>query len=134
MATLTKFNAFAADRNNGVHDLSSDTIKCALTNTTPSASNTVLANITQITAAGGYAPATVTINSSAQSGGTYTCAFDAFSFAASGADYDAFQWLVFYNDTAASDQLIGYLNIGVAYVLPDGQSYPVAAGTLFTSG
>lgn len=133
MATLVKFNDFAADRNNGVHDLSSDTIKCALSNTAPSASWGQLSEVTQISSTGTYAPATVTINSSAQSGGTYTCSFDAFSWTASGAAFDDFRYLIFYNDTATNDELIGYVDIGTAYTLSDGNTYPVAAGTLFTS-
>jgi hypothetical protein len=54
MATLTFFNSFFADAMNGEHDLASDVLKIALSNTAPSATDTTLANITQIAAANGY--------------------------------------------------------------------------------
>lgn len=132
MSTWTKFSSFTEALAEKVHNLGSDTLKIALTNTAPVASNSVLTDITQITSAGGYAAATVTISSSAQSGGTYTLAANAVTFTASGADFDAFRYLVLYNDTAASDELIAYLDYGVSYVLPDGQPFTVNAGTVLT--
>lgn len=129
---MPKFSSFVEALAEKVHNLGSDTIKCALTNTAPSASNTVLADITQIASAGGYAPATVTVATSAQSGGTYTCAISAFTFTASGADFDDFRYFVFYNDTATSDEPIAYFDYGTSYTLADGQSFTVNAQTLFT--
>lgn len=132
MSTWTKFNSFTEALAEKVHNLGSDTLKIALTNSAPSASNTVLTDITQIAATGGYAAATVTISSSAQSGGTYTLANNAVTWTASGADFAAFRYLVLYNDTAASDELIAYLDYGVSYVLPDGQPFTLSAGTVLT--
>jgi len=132
MSTWTKFNSFTEALAEKVHNLGSDTLKIALTNTAPVASNTVLTDITQITSAGGYAPATVTVTTSAQSGGTYTLAASATTWTASGADFDAFRYLVLYNDTAASDELIAYLDYSVSYVLPDGLPFTLSAGTVLT--
>lgn len=132
MSTWTKFNSFPEALAEKVHNLGADILKIALTNTAPVASNAVLTDIAQITTAGGYAPATVTINSSAQSGGTYTLAAAATTFKAAGAAFDAFRYLVLYNDTATNDELIAYLDYGVSYVLADGQPFTVNAGTVLT--
>jgi len=85
LADWTKFSPFVEALAEGVHNLGSDTLKIALTNTAPAAANSVLADITEISAAGGYAAATVTITGSAQSGGTYTLTHDTVTFSASGA-------------------------------------------------
>lgn len=130
--TWTKFNAFTEDLAEGKHNLGADTLKVALTNTAPSASNTVIGDITQISAAGGYAPATMTINASAQSGGTYTATHDAVTFTASGAAFDEFRYAVVYNDTSATDALIAYYDYGVGYTLADTDSFTFNAGTLLS--
>lgn len=132
MSTWTKFNSLTEALAEKVHNLGSDTLKIALTNSAPAASNSVLTDITQISAAGGYAPATVTISSSAQSGGTYTLAANAVTWTASGAAFDAFRYLVLYNDTATNDELIAYLDYGISYTLPNGQPFTLNAGTVLT--
>jgi hypothetical protein len=131
--TIQIFNSFKEAVAEGVHDLGADTLKVALTNTAPSLSNTQLSNITQIAGTGGYAPATATVSSSAQSGGTYSLVIDAVTFTASGADFAAFRYFVLYNDTAPNDELIGFGDYGVAYTLPNGESFTISAGTWLTN-
>ena len=133
MPTIQIFNSFKEAVAEGVHNLGADTLKVALTNTAPSLSNTQLSNITQIAGTGGYAPATATVTSSAQSGGTYSLVIDAVTFTASGADFAAFRYFVLYNDTATNDELIGFGDYGVAYVLPNGESFTINAGTWLTN-
>lgn len=129
----TFFNSFMEDMPEKVFNLGSDTLKIALTATAPTvATDDELADITQISSAGTYAPVTVTINSSAQSGGTYTLSHDAVVFTASGADFDSARYWVLYDDTATNDELIAYADYGAAYVLPDGQSWTLNAGDIFT--
>lgn len=132
MADWTKFNSFVEALAEKVHDLGSDTLMVALTNTAPLASNTVLTDITQIAATGGYAAATMTINTSAQSGGTYTLAHDAVTFTASGADFDPFRYAVLYNGTATNDELIAWFDYGIAYTVTNGTSFTISAGTVLT--
>lgn len=129
MPTPQVFNSFKEAVAEGAHDLGSDTLNIALTNTAPSLSNTVLANITQISSAGGYAPEAATVTTSSQTGGTYSLALDTVTFTASAADFDAFRYVVLYNDTAANDELICYYDRGASYVLPDGQDFTIQAGT-----
>ena len=133
MPTIQVFNSFKEAVAEKVHNLGSDTLKVALTNTAPSLSNTQLSNITQIAGTGGYAPATATVTSSAQSGGTYSLAIGAVTFTASGADFAPFRYFVLYNDTATNDELIGFGDYGVAYTLPNGQSFTINAGTWLTN-
>ena len=132
MSTWTKFNSFVEKLAEAGHNLGSDTLKIALTNTAPVASNAVIGDITQISSAGGYAPVTVTITSSAQSGGTYTLANDVVTFTATGAAFDQFRYAVLYNDISATDDLIAYYDYGVGYTLADGQSFSFNAGTVLT--
>lgn len=54
MATFNKFNSFVEALAEKTHNLGADTLKVALTNSAPSATNTVLADITQISAGNGY--------------------------------------------------------------------------------
>jgi hypothetical protein len=76
MATInpTMFQCFAEDMPNGVHNLGSDTLKMALSNTAPTAAtDTVWTDITEISAGSGYTSKgeTVSIASSTQTAGVY---------------------------------------------------------------
>lgn len=68
MATFNKINAFVLNLSSKVHNLGSDSLTIALTNSAPVATNTILANITQIsyTNCSARVPA---IASSTQTGG-----------------------------------------------------------------
>lgn len=128
MATWTKFNSFVEALAEKVHNLGSDTLKMALTNTAPSATtNTRLSDITQIGAGNGYTTggATASITSSAQTDGTYKLVLGTVTFSASGGTIGPFRWIVLYNDTAANDELIAYLDYGTAYTIPDGQTFSI---------
>lgn len=129
MPTIQIFNSFKEAVAEKVHNLGADTLKVVLTNSAPSLANTQLSNITQISSAGGYAAATATVSSSSQSGGTYSLVIASVTFTATGADFDAFRYFVLYNDTATNDELIGFGDYGVAYTLPNGQSFTINAGT-----
>ena len=127
------FDAFMEDMPEKVHNLGADTLKIALTNTLPNqATDDELADITQISATGGYAPATVTVSASAQTGGTYSLTHSAVTFTPSGAAFDSARYWVLYNDTATNDELIAYVDHGISYAAPDGQPWTLNAGTIFT--
>lgn len=125
MATVVIFQCFAEDAAEGVHNLASDTLKVALTNTAPSASaDTTLADITQIAAGNGYVTGgvTATVDSSALASGVYTLTLSGVTWTATGGDIAAHRYAVLYNDTAASDNLIAYADYGVSAVIADGNS------------
>jgi hypothetical protein len=127
MASFNKFNAFVADVANKVHNLGSDTLKVMLSNTAPVATNAIKTDITEITAANGYASggAAATLVSSSQSGGLYTLKLNNVTFTASGGSINTFRYAVLYNSTAASGNLIGWYDYGAALTITSGNSFQV---------
>jgi hypothetical protein len=127
MATFNKFNSFVEALAEKVHNLASDTLKAALSNTAPSASNAVLADITQIASGNGYTTggAQATQASSAQTGGVYKLVLNDVTFTASGGSIATFRYVVLYNDTATNDELIGWYDFGTAVNITNGNSYTV---------
>lgn len=132
MTTPVFFNSFKETLPEKVHNLGADTLKFMLTNTAPSLSNTVKTDITEIAAGNGYTAggATITVTSSTQTGGTYSLVIATTTFTAAGGTIGPFRYVVMYNDTATNDELICYLDYGTNYTLPDGQSFPINAGTV----
>jgi hypothetical protein len=126
VASYNKFNSFVEDLAEKVHNLGADTLKVALTNTAPIASNTILANITQVANGNGYTTggSQAAITTSAQSSGTYKLVLVDVTFTATGA-VGPFRYAVLYNDTAASDQLIGWWDYGSSITLANGDTFTV---------
>ena len=127
MAAFNKFNSFVESVAEKTHNLGSDTLKVALTNTAPVATNTVFANITEIAAGNGYsAGGTASAQvSSAQSSGVYKLVLTDVVFTASGGSIGPFRYIVLYNDTAASDELIGYYDYGTNVTVTTGNTFTV---------
>lgn len=126
MATFNKFNSFVEAVAEKVHNLGSDTLKVALTNSAPSASNTVLANITQIANGNGYTTGgtAASITSSSQTSGTYKLVLGDVVFTATGS-MGPFRYAVLYNDTATNDELIGWWDYGSSISLATGETFTV---------
>lgn len=120
MATYTKFNSFVEALAEKTHNLGSDTLKVALTNSAPSASNTVLANITEISYTN-LSSRTLTVSSSAQTSGTYKLVIGDLVLTASGS-VGPFRYVVIYNDTATNDELIAYFDYGSALTMANGET------------
>jgi hypothetical protein len=139
MATLTfvDYDEYSADLHNGVHNLGSDTIKIALTNSAPNvATDSELADITEISAGNGYTAGgeAVTIASSTQTGGTYSLTGSGtVVWTASGGAIADFRYLVLYNDTATNDELIGYYDYGSTLTLNDGDDLTVSVAVTLLS-
>lgn len=128
-SSFTFFHSFKEKIPEKVFDLGSDSLVLALSNTGPTASsNSVLADITQISYTNCSSRA-VTITSSSQSGGTYTLDLADLTLTASGGSVAAFRYLVLYDDTAASDDLIGYWDYGSSLTLADGESLAISLGS-----
>lgn len=129
MATFNKFNQFVEDLAKKVHNLNSDTLKIALTNSAPSAANTIFANITEISAANGYTAGgtTATFSTGAQTSGTYKLVLADVTYTASGGSIGPFRYAVLYNDTPTSpaDPLIGYFDYGTNLTLTNGNTFTV---------
>jgi hypothetical protein len=126
VASYNKFNSFVEDLAEKVHNLGADTLKVALTNTAPIASNTILANLTQVANGNGYTTggSQAAITTSEQTSGTYKLVLVDVVFTATGA-VGPFRYAVLYNDTAASDQLIGWWDYGSSITLAKGDTFTV---------
>lgn len=132
VASFVKFHAFVQDLGRKVHNLNSDTLKIALSNTAPTAStNAVLADITQISGGNGYTTGGTTVASTAysQTGGTGSLTGTDVVFTASGGSMAAARYAVLYNDTSASDSLIGYWDYGSSVTLATGETLTVDFGS-----
>jgi hypothetical protein len=148
MATYNKFQVFVGDLAGKVHDVigttpgtDCDTLKVALTNSAPVNTNTVLANITQISGTNGYTTGGAAVtNSGSASSGTVTLTGSKVTWTASGGTVGPFRYVVLYNDTPTSptDPLIAWWDYGSALTLNDGESFSVkfnnsdTTGTIFT--
>lgn len=129
MATFNKVNVFVEHLAEKVHNLGSDTLKIALTNTAPTTSSATLADITQISSGNGYSSGgtAATISSSAQTSGTYKLVLADVVFTASGGSIGPFRYAVLYNDTPTSpaDPIIGYWDYGSSVTLADTETFTV---------
>lgn len=110
MAPFNKFNSFVEAVAEKVHNLGSDVLTVALTNTLPVNTNTVLANITQISYTN-LSSRIITTTSSSQTSGTYKLVLQDLVLTATGA-VGPFRYIVIYNDTATNDELIGWYDYG----------------------
>lgn len=132
MASFVTFNKFLSQLANGGYNLGSDTLKFALTNTAPTAAtDTVFDPITKHpppAAVNGYTSGghEATIDSSAESGGTYTlaCTTDVVITATAGG-IGPFRYVILYDDTSATDMLIGYWDYGSSITLAAGETFTI---------
>lgn len=124
MATYVKFDAFVEALAEKKHDLGSDQLTIALTNTAPTAgTDAILTDITEIT----YTNLTsrdVTTSSSAQTSGTYKLVCADLELTASGS-VGPFRYVVLYNNTATNDDLIAYWDYGSSITLNNGETFTV---------
>src|SRR5690348_77705 len=120
MASFNKFNQFAYDLCEKVHNLNSDGISIALTNTAPVATNTIFSNITEISAGNGYSAGGASVTpAGSTSSGTFTLSGTNVVWTASGGNIGPFQYIVLYNTTSTTPlkPLIGWWDYGSALTL-----------------
>jgi hypothetical protein len=140
MASYNKFNDFSEQLVEGVHDFGANTFKVALSNSAPTASNTVLADITQISGTNGYTTGgTATTIAVSETSGTTTVTGTQVVFTASGGSVGPFRYVVLYNDSATSplDALVAWWDYGSSITLADGETFTVkfsntTPGAIFT--
>jgi hypothetical protein len=137
MATFNKFFDFVEQIGLETHQLNTDTLKVYLTNAIPDqTADTVksdLAEITMTNEANHGAGGADTTNTWAETGGTATAVGTDVTFLASGGTVGPFRYAVLYNDTAVSDNLIGWWDYGSSITLQDGESFTVDFGaSMFT--
>jgi hypothetical protein len=124
MAVFNKFNSFVEAVAEGTHNLGSNQLTLALSNVAPTASNSVLADITQITYTN-LSTRNLTTTSSAQSGGLYKLVVSDITLTSTGGSTGPFRYVVVYNSTAAGGPLIGWYDYGTSLTLNSGESLAV---------
>lgn len=134
MPAFVFFHEFKKFLGDGTIDLDGHTFKVALTNVAPVAATAdQLADITQTTGAGytsgGYALTSVTWLETGPGTGIWRWSAADLTIQANGGPINDFQYLVFYDDTAAGDPLVGYLDYGLSIILPDGVSIQIDIGS-----
>jgi hypothetical protein len=129
VASFNKFNQFAEDIAKGVHNLDTGALTLALTNTTPTASNAVLADITQISYTNLSTRVLAGVDAE-QTGGQLSLVATDHVLTASGA-VGPFRYVVLYNDTPTSpaDPLIGFWDYGSSISLATGETFTVDFGS-----
>lgn len=127
MATFNKFNAWAENMVE-VANLATDQFTIALTNTAPSATNSVLADITEISYTN-LSSRNVTTSSSSQTSGTYTLVLSDLVLTASGS-VGPFRYVVLYDNTPTSpaDPLVGWWDYGSSITMANAETFTVDFG------
>ena len=136
MATFNKFHSLVEALAEGVHNWQTATLTIALSNVAPVNTNTVLANISQISYAniqnGTTTGRNLTGVTSSQVSGLYTLNANDLILTATGT-VPAFRYVVLYNDSATNDELIGWYDYGAPVTILNGETFTVnwdAAGIL----
>jgi hypothetical protein len=127
MATYNKFQSFVEALAEKIHNLGSDTLKVALTNSAPSAANTQLSDITQITYTN-LSSRTLVTSSSSQTSGVYALVIADLVLTASGGSVGPFRYIVIYNDTATNDELVAWFDYGSAITMADNETLTLDFG------
>jgi hypothetical protein len=130
MAAGTKFNKYTEDLGNAVHNHSAHTHKVMLVNTAPVVTNTVKADLTEISAVNGYTAGgnTAAVTSWSQASGTAKLTLaDPTTWTAAGGSIGPFRYAVLYNDTPSSplDPLIAFWDYGSSISLNTGETFTV---------
>lgn len=131
MATFNKFNDFVEQLALGLHDLNTDQINLYLTNTLPVATNTIFGTPAEITAGNGYTTKgadTTNVMTESPAGTAEVTTASTVTWTASGGAIAQFRYVVAFNETNASDGLIGWYDHGSAVDLADGESFTVDFG------
>lgn len=140
MATYNKFHQYEEDKHKGVHNFTSDSTctltvaLCAAANA-PVATNSVLANLTQISYTN-LSSRVITGVTCEHTTGTVALTADDLVLTASGGAVATFRYVVIYNDdpTSPADPLICWFDHGSDVTLADGETYTINFPTnLFTA-
>ena len=124
MATYHKFDCFVADEANKIHNLASDTLTVALTDSIPIATNSVIANISQISYTN-LSSRNITTTSSTQTSGTYKLLLATpLTLTASG-PVGPFRYVLVYNSSSASGSLICWFDYGAENNMVNGDTFIV---------
>lgn len=138
MATFNKFNQFVEDLAKGVHNFTSDatcsvTVALTAAANAPVATNSVLADLTEVSYAN-LSSRVITGVTAEQTSGTVTFTANDLVLTASGA-VATFRYVVLYNDdpTSPADPLIGWYDYGSDVTLANGETFTIDFTTGFAT-
>lgn len=138
MASFIKFNQFVEDLAKGVHNFTDDTtctVTVALTAAAnaPVATNSVLANLTEISYTN-LSSRVITGITAEQTSGTVTFTASDLVLTASGT-VATFRYVVLYNDdpTSPANPLIGFYDYGSDVTLQNGETFTIDFTTGFAT-
>lgn len=123
MAVFNRFNSLVEALAEKVHNLGSDQLAVALSATAPVATNSVLSNITQISYTN-LSSRNITTVSSTQTSGVYKLILQDLVLSATGA-VATFRYIVLYNSSAASQELLGWYDYGSNVTLANGETFTI---------
>ena len=121
MASFNKVNSFVEAIAEKVHNLGSDQLVVALTNTAHTSTWTQLSDLTEVSYAN-LSSRNITTSTSAQTAGTYKLVLTDLTLTATGA-VGPFRYIYIYNDTATNDELIGYYDYGSEVSMINGDTF-----------
>lgn len=130
MASFNKFQQFVEELAKKAHNLDTDTLRIALSDTAPTATDTVFAPGSAHpppTNTNGYTSGGNTLGSqdAEQTTGTLALSGADSVFTASGGTLGPFRYVILWNDTHATDGLIGWWDYGSSITLADGETFTV---------
>lgn len=129
MATPVMYDAFFDDIAEGVHAFGTDQLVVALlpaANAPNASTHTVYGDYSGLEASyTNCSTRNITLGSSTQTSGTYKLILNDLTLSASGGTVGPFKYIVIYNDGAATDELVCYLNYGSDYTIADGDSFKI---------
>lgn len=125
-ASFTKFHPFVEGVFEAQFNFASDSFRVILSNTTPTTSMSVKADVTEVANGNGYTTngQVVPIVSSSQTGGTYTATVNTtLTWTGTGAGFGPFRYAYMYDDTNATDRLVGAWDYGSAITVASGETF-----------
>lgn len=136
MASFVKFQDFVEALCNKEHNLGADQLECYLSNTAPDvAADADKADLAEIAGGGGYTAGGMdTQNTAAEAGGTYTLTGTKIVVTATAGGVAQFRYVVLFNDTHATDGLIGYWDRGSALDLLEDETFSIKFNGSDTTG
>lgn len=135
MVAALKYETFVEDLANKLHDLfgTNDTVLAVIHTDAPvAATDTTVANLTQITGTG-YAAADIQ-NDGTRSGGTVSVTGVDYVWTATAADWTSTaRYVSIYNDTSLTDRLIVSWDYGATFAVGNGETFTLDFGaSVFT--
>lgn len=126
MAEQVLFDCYTEDLASGIHNwkAAGHTFKVVLTNVEPDpAADTVLSDITQPGATGGYVVGGYDIqNDLSRTGAVTTLTGVDVTITATGGAIGPYQWAVIYNDSSTGDRLVCFTDYGSSQSIANGEN------------